>query len=174
MTDNEINIPDDDMDTTEPMTLVEIAPGITREVVYEGRIYIYTIHTIEKSSISEWIRSLLRTMEEAPKDYPFLVVYDFSHTPKGGSYMAFTQYYLTSLGFTPSGNQKVEAIFEANPEFKACLATILTPTLSGRATKTALSYTPSRERIKDKIFFNLESALKWLQRIADSYEESQS
>jgi hypothetical protein len=137
-----------DSPTTSPEAspaIEAVAPGITLEWLHDGRIPVFTMATVARTSIDAWIERLKKLTQEWQADRPFLSMHDISDR---------------NVGATPYFRARVEEIPTWRPEGEAHIALVLPRTIQG---KVIQMFVQARKGQPVRIFFTREEGLAWLQ-----------
>jgi hypothetical protein len=127
-----------------------VAPGITLEWLYDGRIPVFTMATVARASIDAWIERLKKLTREWQADRPFLSMHDISDK---------------NVGATPYFRGRVEEIPTWRPEGEAHIALILPRTIQG---KVIQMFVQARKGQPVRIFFTREEGLAWLAKFLEA------
>jgi len=148
----------------------EIATGITREWLYEGRIVSYTANSVSVASVNAWSDTALETLETWPEDQPYLAMHDVSQPGIGLLFLTAVESDIFNIGVVPSARQRVQEIVDSRPDWQLALAIVVSASLSGRMTKLLFQQAQPGSRIQVKAFFHRSAALKWLDELKVSAE----
>ncbi len=148
----------------------EIATGVTREWLNEGRVVSYTVSAVSVASINAWSATAIDTLEHWPEDHPYLALHDVSQPGMGLLFLAAVGNDIFNIGVVPSAQQRVQEIVESRPDWQLALAIVVSASLSGRMTKLLFQQTQPGSRIQVKAFFHRSAALKWLDELEVSAE----
>ena len=140
----------------------EIAPGILRDTVLDDRVLVYRVQNVTMSGLSIWGDIATRTIQEWPKDRPYLVAHDLSHPGVGLLFSTAVGGDIFNMGVIPNAHKRVDEIIRANPNWQLAFAVVVSPSLSGRMAKLIFHREPSDLQVQEKAFFSLSSALEWL------------
>ena len=81
--------------------MTEIASGITREWLFDGRVIVYTVSSVNLAAINRWSISAVQTLEAWPKDRPYLALHDISKPGIGLLYVAAVENDIFNIGVIP-------------------------------------------------------------------------
>jgi hypothetical protein len=125
----------------------EIAPGITREWLGDGRVLCYTIKSVSRKSVDVWADDLIEKSKALPIDRPFLLLQDLADP---------------ALSLTPYVRSRVNEHRKACPDLRGRVALIL-PRMAMAGVIQFIIKQNSTALIRQRAFFDRESALAWLQ-----------
>jgi hypothetical protein len=140
----------------------EIAPGVLREFTLDSRVLVYKVQRVTMNSLMAWSTCAIQTLEEWPKDRPYLVVHDLSHPGVGLLFSTAVGGEIFNMGVLPNTRKRIDEIIQANPNWQLAFAIVVSPSLSGRMAKLIIHKKSSNLQLQEKAFFTLASALEWL------------
>lgn len=152
-----------------PETLtVEVFPGVTYERLHDNRSIIYTVESARAAAFSAWSDTTLEILEAWPKDKPYLAVHDISHPGLGLLYCTAVQDDIFNICVLPQARERIEAMFDAYPDWKIALAVVVSSSLSGRLARLLFREDLPEARVQTKAFFYRDPAMNWLANFYDS------
>ncbi len=142
-----------------------IVPGITRELLSDGRIVSYTLTSLSVNTLYPWSTVILSSIEAWPKERPYLALHDASAKGVSVPLMGLMGSDLLNVGVTHTAQQRVRDLLETYPQFRIRLAVVLSGKISGQfAFSRFRKTTPLNDRIETAVFISRQRALEWLQR----------
>ncbi|MBK8023718.1 MAG: hypothetical protein IPK19_20345 [Chloroflexi bacterium] len=143
-----------------------IASGISCETLYDGRVIAYTVSSVSKASITQWSNIALQTLQEWPKDRPYLALHDISKPGIGLLYAASVENDIFNIGIVPAARTRIqEELLLPNPGWTLALALVVSPSLSGRFARLLFQDASQETSIYQKAYFDRSSALAWLAKM---------
>ena len=141
----------------------EIASGITSERLYDDRVIVYTILSVNLTAINRWSSSAIQTLEDWPKNRPYLALHDISRPGIGLLYVTAVQNDIFNIGVVPEARKRIqEDLLKPNPDWKVALALVVSPSLSSRLAQLLFHDATDETPIHRKAYFDRSSALTWL------------
>ena len=140
----------------------EIAPGVLRDSVHDNRVLVYRVENVTMSALSVWSDIATQTIQDWPKDRPYLAIHDLSHPGVGLLFSTAVGGDIFNMGVLPNARKRISEVIRANPNWQLALAIVVSPSLSGRMAKLIFHKEPSDLQLPEKAFFSVSSALEWL------------
>lgn len=132
----------------------QIGPGVTLEWLYEGRIGVLAVSSVERQAIDCWSKTAISLLAERPPDQPHLVVHDVS-----ADGLALTPYIRKkareTVGYYPDAPGRTAVVVRrgAVSILMQLFVNSLAQLIRGRPTR---------------VFFSREDAVSWLAELLDS------
>ncbi|MBL8132291.1 MAG: hypothetical protein JNL42_10575 [Anaerolineae bacterium] len=143
-----------------------IASGITCESLYDGRVIAYTVSSVSRAAINQWSSIAVQTLQDWPKDRPYLALHDISKPGIGLLYAASVDNDIFNVGIVPAARPRIqEEILKPNPGWSLALALVVSPSLSGRFARLLFHDASQETSIQQKAYFDRSSALAWLAKM---------
>lgn len=147
----------------------ELEPGIIREWYLDKKIVAYRVATVTQSTADAWGRLIVKTLDEWPKDRPYLALHDLSAPGVALIYASLTNFDIVNIGVTAERRLEAEKFFDEYPEFRARVCINFNLSFSGRMGKVLTStFVDNHPSVLYKTFYNREKALAWLNSALDS------
>jgi hypothetical protein len=147
-----------------------IIPGISRELLNDGRIICYTLTSLSVHMLNPWSSAILSSIEAWPKDQPYLVLHDASAKGVSVPLMGLMGGDLLNFNVTPGAQVRIRDLLDAYPQFRIRLAIALSGRFSGQFALTHFRKTaPLNERIETAVFISRSRALEWLEKTPVAY-----
>ncbi len=123
-----------------------IAPGLDRAWLENGRIVQFTIETLTRQAMDQWVAAVWETIDHWKADTPYLGLHVVCSTP---------------AGFTPYIQQRVRETFSRNNEVPGRTAVVLPRTLVLDLVRIFFRFQRRGAR-EWRIFYRYDEALAWL------------
>jgi len=151
-----------------PLAVEEMGSGIFREWYLERQLVAYRITSVTQSTAEAWANIVIKTIDEWPKDRPYLALHDLSAPGVALIYASLTNFDMVNIGVTPERRLDAEKYFNDNLQFNARVAVNFNLSFSGRMGKVLTStFIDNHPAVLYKTFYNREKALGWLQNALD-------
>ena len=138
---------------TSPHNVEQLTPHLTRELVDNGRIVIFTITEMTRTTVDAWIEGCLAYMRDCvTKEYPMLVLQDLSDP---------------NVTQTPYSKERGAEATTAMPELSGRTAFVLPKTAAALRIQFFIRGQSNHHRQREA-FFDRDSALAWLREALDS------
>jgi hypothetical protein len=139
--------------------------GIICERLHDALVA-YTLTSAKLATLSSWSELALKTLQQWPKDQPYLALHDLSYPSTGLVYLAAVEYDVFNIGITPGRRKDVNLLLEANPTWQLALAVVVSASLTGGIMQLKLMRPdPQNQRVRAKAFFDRNSAIEWLLKV---------
>ncbi|MCA9905860.1 MAG: hypothetical protein KC547_18520 [Anaerolineae bacterium] len=142
--------------------------GVTGEVVPEGQILTYTLHSPARATLVEWSNVVLESLENWPKDKPYLAVHDISQPGIGMLFCSAVNNDIFQLAVLPETKARIDVLLGAHPDWTVALAVVVSGSLSGHLSKVLFARAQTDAAYATKAFFHKDIALRWLTEHANS------
>jgi hypothetical protein len=130
--------------------LIEIAPGVSRQELHEGRIVILQIATVAREAVDAAYETVLEVHQRCEeKGQLFLFAYEVS-SPQ--------------MFMTPYIRSMVNKLNVVNPQIHGRVAVILPQSSMGVLLQIFVSVLRSSNRPK-RVFFSRDEAIQWLEEL---------
>jgi hypothetical protein len=141
--------------------VLKVSRYITREMVKDNQIVVYTLTSMSLDILLQWSKDIQTVLTQWPDNLPYLALHDLSESGVSMPFLILSGRNIYSPDPSPSGQEHVNNFLDAYPDREICLALVLSSSASGRLTKR-YGTSASESRIKYKVFMNRDSALSWL------------
>ncbi len=140
--------------------------GVLCEWSADKQVVSYTLTSAKLSTLTAWSELALKTLQDWPKDQPYLALHDLSYPGAGLVYLAAVEYDVFNIGVTPGRRKDVHQLLEVNPTWQLALAVVVSASLTGGIMQLKLMRPDSQnQRVRVKAFFDRNSALEWLLKV---------
>ncbi len=142
----------------------KISPGISQDILDDGKIIAYTVTDLNIVSLNDWNDTILESLKNWSDDNSMLLtLYDLSSKGVAVPYLVLNEYQIYNVAVTPSGRAKVDALLESRSNLRVRVALVLSETVSGKLTlKRGHKTQEMALRVQYKVFFKRDAALEWL------------
>lgn len=134
---------------TDNSSSVEIAPGLVKVALHEGRILILQVSTVSRETLDAGYEIVAQAQQKCGSDTPFLLVYHLVSP---------------TLTITPYMRTLVLKLNAMNPHVKGRVAVVLPKSATTVIFKVFVTLIRSTNRPK-RIFFTLPEAVAWLEEL---------
>lgn len=141
----------------------EFEAGVQREWYLNKRVVAYRLVIVTQATIDIWARLVIQTLEEWPKDRPYLALHDLAAPGVALIYASLTNFDMINLGITAEKRLQAEQFFDDYPGFRARVAVNFNLSFSGRMGKILTStLVDNHPAVTYKMFYNRDKAFAWL------------
>ncbi len=142
----------------------QIVEGFDCEWLENRQILAFTAHAVNSAVVKLWSAEAIRSLEVAPKNRPFLVMYDVSAPGVGLRFLAAVEEDIFNIGILPGARSKVERIVAEHPDWKLVLALVGSTSLSSHFAYLLHAERAETPYLQSDIFFSRTAAISWLRK----------
>ncbi len=124
----------------------QLATGVTKETLEDGKILLFKVETVNQSSIDAWYAELHQLIANWSADQPYLVIYDMTHP---------------AVTLTPYMRKKAAEINGLRQDVQGRIALILKPNPFTYVFRFFLKSLRGKSRTT-AIFFERNHAINWV------------
>ena len=126
----------------------QVSSGVCREWLYDGRIVVYTLANVHRSTIDNWFDAFKADILEWPSDQTFLVMHDLSSN---------------RLDATPYARHRAHELSTLRPELHGKAAIVLPHTIAAAMIEVFVRVTQSKGTARvQRVFTSRDTAMAWL------------
>ncbi len=122
----------------------QIAPGVTRQFLYEGQIVAFTLTDGSRDTIDNWVAVITKMAENAPTDGPLFMLYDIS------------QIYMS-----PYAREQLQDLAQNPPNVARLYLAVVVDSLVVQMLAVVFSRVPV-PNMERKVFRDRDTASQWL------------
>ena len=130
----------------QPSPVEEIAPGLTREWMFDHQIVVFKISTIARPVVDAWIDLVKLTMENWPGNLPYLAIHDMTSD---------------KVSLTPYARSRAEELIPLSAKAPGYAAIVLPRSFVAQVIRLFMR-TQRRQGNQNALFFTMPEALAWL------------
>jgi hypothetical protein len=140
-----------------------IAAGIQQEWILKERISAYTLTDITVNSQLALSESVIESVVSVLlHTHRVGILFDISAPGVSVPFLALTGQNVYNIGLTPQGQQRIKALLDDHPLFRAYVAIIVSTTLSGKITSSRSRHLNDDDKIIAQIFHHRDTGSRWL------------